>query len=148
GQAGGGALADVLLGRVNPSGKLAETFPLRLADTAAYLSFPDDATGQVPFTEGLFTGYRWHDARQIEPLFPFGHGLSYTTFTYGDLRVDTATREDGDSVAVSLKVRNTGTHSGQEVVQIYVRERQPRLRRPDKELKAFAKVELAPGAEA
>ncbi len=85
GQASGGAIADVLLGRVNPSGKLAETFPARLEDTPAYLSFPDDGTGRVPFAEGLFTGYRWYDARRIDPLFPFGHGLSYTTFAYGEV---------------------------------------------------------------
>jgi beta-glucosidase len=147
GQAGGGALADVLLGRVNPSGKLAETFPVRLQDTPAYLSFPDDATAQVPFAEGLFTGYRWYDARQIEPLFPFGHGLSYTSFAYADLAVDKSVLAGTETLTVTLRVRNTGTRDGQEVVQLYVREQRPRLRRPDKELKAFTKVSLAPGEE-
>ena len=121
GQAGGGAIADVLLGRVNPSGKLAETFPARLEDTPAYLSFPDDGTGRVPFAEGLFTGYRWYDARRIAPLFPFGHGLSYTTFSYSDLTVEqpAAPGRDGAgrTVAVSLTVRNTGGRAGREVVQ-------------------------------
>jgi len=151
GQAGGGAIADVLLGRVNPSGKLAETFPARLEDTPAYLSFPDDGTGRVPFAEGLFTGYRWYDARRIAPLFPFGHGLSYTTFSYSDLTVEqpAAPGRDGAgrTVAVSLTVRNTGGRAGREVVQLYVRERRPRLQRPDKELKAFAKVALESGEE-
>ena len=150
GQGGGGAIAEVLLGRVDPSGKLAETFPARLEDTPAYLSFPDDGTGHVPFTEGLFSGYRWYDARRLAPLFPFGHGLSYTTFAYADLQVEQpvsagqAGREP--AVVVSLTVRNTGARAGREVVQLYVRERQPRLLRPQQELKAFAKVALEPGA--
>ncbi len=151
GQAGGGAIADVLLGRVNPSGKLAETFPVRLEETPSFLSFPDDGAGRVPFAEGLFTGYRWYDARQIDPLFPFGHGLSYTTFAYGDLRVNQSTAgRDGEERAVTaaLTVRNTGTRAGREVVQLYVRERAPRLQRPDKELRAFTKVALEPGEEA
>jgi len=151
GQAGGGAIADVLLGRVNPSGKLAETFPGRLEDAPAYLNFPDDGTGRVPFAEGLFTGYRWYDARRIEPLFPFGHGLSYTTFAYGALTVEQSAApgpDDGErTVTVSFMVRNTGTRAGREVAQLYVRERQPRLQRPDKELKRFAKVALEPGEE-
>jgi len=147
GQAGGGAIADVLLGRVNPSGKLAETFPARLEDTPAYLSFPDDGTGRVPFTEGLYTGYRWYDARRIDPLFPFGHGLSYTSFTYSDLTVDRLGDAGAGEVTVSLKVKNTGARAGREVAQLYVREQRPRLPRPDKELKAFAKVALGPGEE-
>ncbi len=151
GQAGGGAIVDVLTGRVNPSGKLAETFPTRLEDTPAYLSFPDDGLGRVPFTEGLFTGYRWYDARRIAPLFPFGHGLSYTTFTYDDLRVEhpaaTGQGDEGDPLTVTLSVRNTGARTGQEVVQLYIKEVKPRLQRPDKELKAFAKVTLEPGEE-
>jgi beta-glucosidase len=145
GQAGGGAIADVLLGRVNPSGKLGETFPVRLEDTPAYLSFPHDGTDRVPFGEGLFTGYRWYEARRIEPLFPFGHGLSYTSFAYSDLAVDPPTIRDTDTVTVSLRVRNAGTRAGQEVVQLYVGERRPQLPRPPKELKAFTKVRLRPG---
>jgi beta-glucosidase len=149
GQGGGGAIAEALLGRVNPSGKLAETFPVRLEDTPAYLTFPHDGTDRVPFSEGLFTGYRWYDARRIAPLFPFGHGLSYTTFEYSSLAIETI--EEGESeplrVSVSLRVRNTGGRNGREVVQLYVRERQPRLTRPDKELKAFAKMSLEPQEE-
>jgi beta-glucosidase len=149
GQGGGGAIAEALLGRVNPSGKLAETFPVRLEDTPAYLTFPHDGTDRVPFSEGLFTGYRWYDARRIAPLFPFGHGLSYTTFDYGDLAVETVEEGEGEPlrVSVSLSVRNTGGRNGREVVQLYVRERQPRLKRPDQELKAFAKVSLEPQEE-
>ena len=147
GQGGGGALADVVLGRVNPSGKLAETFPVRLQDTPAYLSFPGDGLGHVPFAEGLYTGYRWYDARRIAPLFPFGHGLSYTTFAYSDLAVDRRTLRDIDTLTLSLRVRNTGARAGREVVQLYLRERRPRLPRPEQELKAFAKVSLAPGEE-
>jgi beta-glucosidase len=147
GQAGGGAVADVLLGHTNPSGKLEETFPRRLEDTPAYLNFPDDGSGRVLFGEGLFTGYRWYDARRIEPLFPFGHGLSYTSFAYSDLAVDKATMVDTDTLTVTLRVRNTGNRAGREVVQLYVREQQPRLPRPEKELKAFAKVALDPGQD-
>jgi beta-glucosidase len=148
GQGSGGAIADVLLGRVNPSGKLAETFPVRLEDTPGHLSFPNDGTGRVPFAEGVFVGYRWYEARRIKPLFPFGHGLSYTSFAYEDLSVDnTAVTAADASCTVSLRVRNTGTRAGHEVLQLYVRERQPRLRRPEKELRAFAKVGLGPGEE-
>jgi beta-glucosidase len=99
----------------------------------------------VPFTEGLFTGYRWYDARRIEPQFAFGHGLSYTTFEYSGLSLETSTDQSGQSVTVSLQVRNTGPRAGQEVVQVYVSERQPRLVRPPQQLAAFAKVRLAPG---
>ncbi|MBJ7598051.1 MAG: glycosyl hydrolase [Candidatus Nephthysia bennettiae] len=149
GQGGGGAIAEALLGRVNPSGKLGETFPVRLEDTPAYLTFPHDGTDRVPFCEGLFCGYRWYDARRITPLFPFGHGLSYTTFEYSSLAVETVEEGVGEPlrVSVSLRVRNTGARNGREVVHLYVRERQPRLTRPDKELKAFAKVSLEPQEE-
>lgn len=147
GQATGGAIVDALLGRVNPSGKLAETFPVRLEDTPAYLAFPDDGAGNVPFVEGLFTGYRWYDTRRIQPLFPFGHGLSYTSFEYSDLKVDGGATADDLRVKVSLRVRNVGRRSGLEVVQVYLSELQPRLSRPKKELKAFAKLALEAGEE-
>jgi beta-glucosidase len=143
GQAGGAALVDVLLGRVNPSGKLAETFPVRLEDTPAFGAFPGDGTGETFFTERLLTGYRWYDARHIAPLFPFGHGLSYTTFEYRDL----ATAVAGASVSVTLRVRNIGTRAGKEVVQLYVRERSPQLQRPERELRAFTKLALDAGEE-
>ncbi|HEY88167.1 MAG TPA: glycosyl hydrolase [Thermoflexia bacterium] len=144
GQAGGGAIADVLFGRVNPSGKLAETFPLRLADTPAYLNFPGE-NGVVRYGEGLFIGYRYYDARQQEVLFPFGHGLSYTTFAYSQLRVSAEKFNAPDGLQISVDVTNTGDVAGKEIVQLYVHDQESRLVRPEKELKGFAKVTLAPG---
>ncbi|MDH7487590.1 MAG: glycoside hydrolase family 3 C-terminal domain-containing protein [Anaerolineae bacterium] len=144
GQAGGGAIADVLYGRVNPSGKLAETFPLRLADTPAYLNYPG-GNGEVRYGEGLFIGYRYYDARQIPVQFPFGHGLSYTTFAYSNPKVSATTFKDVDGVSVSVDITNTGKVAGKEIVQVYVSDRKSGLVRPPKELKAFAKVSLEPG---
>lgn len=144
GQAGGGGVADVLVGRVNPSGKLSESFPMRLADTPAYLDFPAPGRRAL-YGEGVFIGYRWYDARQIEPLFAFGHGLSYTTFAYSDLSVDTARWAEAGTVGVTLTVTNTGTRAGQVVVQLYVSDHTPGPRRPEKELRAFAKITLQPG---
>jgi len=144
GQAGGGAIADVLYGRANPSGKLAETFPLRLADTPAHLNFPGE-NGQVRYGEGLFIGYRYYDARQIPVQFPFGYGLSYTTFAYGNPQVSTTSFKDVDGVTVSVEVTNTGEIAGKEIVQVYVHDHKSSLVRPYKELKAFAKVALQPG---
>ncbi len=115
GQAGGGAIADVLYGDVNPSGKLTETIPLRLEDTPAFLDFPGEF-GHVRYGEGLFVGYRWYDARRMDVAFPFGHGLSYTTFAYGDAAA--AVSADGD-VEVRVTVTNTGDRAGREVVQVY-----------------------------
>ena len=114
GQAGGSATADVLFGAVNPSGKLAETVPLRLEDTPAFLNFPGE-DGHVRYGEGLFVGYRWYEARRMEVAFPFGHGLSYTTFGYGDAAA--AVTADGD-VEVRITVTNTGDRAGREVVQV------------------------------
>src|SRR5690606_8981616 len=144
GQAGGGAVAEVLLGRVNPSGKLSETFPVRLEDTPAYLNFPGDGHN-VRYGEGVFVGYRYYEKKGIKPLFPFGHGLSYTTFEYSDLRLSKDVITDQDELRVTVKVRNTGTRAGKEVVQLYVRDVEASVPRPEKELKAFAKVSLEPG---
>jgi beta-glucosidase len=144
GQAGGGAIADLLFGVANPSGKLAETFPLRLADTPAYINYPGEA-GQVRYGEGSFIGYRYYDAREQTVLFPFGHGLSYTTFEYSAPRLSSATVRDVDGVTVSVDVTNTGPVAGKEVVQVYIHDRQASLLRPPKELKGFAKVDLQPG---
>ena len=144
GQAGGGAIADVLFGIVNPSGKLAETFPLRLEDTPAYLNFPGEGD-VVRYGEGLFIGYRYYDARQQPVLFPFGYGLSYTSFAYSDLRLSASSFRDVDGLTVSVKVTNTGTVAGKEIVQVYVHDQKAGLPRPVKELKGFAKVELQPG---
>ena len=144
GQAGGAALADILFGRVNPSGKLAETFPLKLADTPAHLNWPGEA-GQVRYGEGLFIGYRYYDAKQMPVLFPFGYGLSYTTFAYSNPKVSAQTFKDVDGLTVTVDVTNTGRLAGKEIVQVYVHDKSAGLVRPEKELKGFAKVELAPG---
>ena len=146
GQAGAGGVADVLFGAVNPSGKLAETFPVRLEDTPSFFNFPGEE-GTVLYGERIFVGYRYYDEKKIEPLFPFGHGLSYTTFAYSDLKVSAPEFTDAEGVRVSVKVRNTGPLAGKEVVQLYVTDEESTLQRPEKELKAFAKVELAPGEE-
>lgn len=144
GQAGGGAIADLLFGVANPSGKLAETFPLRLADTPACLSYPGEA-GRVRYGEGIFIGYRYYDARQQAVLFPFGHGLSYTTFAYSAPRVSSPIFRDVDGVLVEVDVTNTGAVAGQEIVQVYVHDCAASVQRPPKELKGFAKVALQPG---
>lgn len=144
GQAGGGAIADVLFGKVTPSGKLAETFPLRLEDTPAYINYPGEA-GKVRYGEGIFIGYRYYDTKHQPVLFPFGHGLSYTTFEYSAPRVSQTPFHDVDGVDVSVDVTNTGSVAGKEVVQVYVRDRVSALVRPLKELKGFAKVALEPG---
>ncbi len=144
GQAGGGAIADVLFGVVNPSGKLAETFPLRLADTPAYLNHPGEQ-GKVLYGERLFIGYRYYDATDRPVLFPFGYGQSYTTFAYGAPQVSARTFRDVDGLTVAVDVTNTGPVAGKEVVQVYVHDRNASLPRPPKELKGFAKVDLQPG---
>lgn len=144
GQAGGGALARVLFGAVNPSGKLAETIPLRLEDTPSFLSFPGEQ-GRVRYGEGVFVGYRGYDARRSEVAFPFGHGLSYTTFDYSGLRV-TARDEGGAVLTVALTVTNTGDREGREVVQIYSGgPAGSAVARPPRELRGFTSVTLAPG---
>ncbi|KQX05255.1 MULTISPECIES: glycoside hydrolase family 3 C-terminal domain-containing protein [unclassified Leifsonia] len=140
GQAGGGAVADVLYGVVNPSGRLQESIPQRLQDTAAYLDFPGEH-GHVRYGEGLFVGYRWFDARDIEVSFPFGHGLSYTTFDYSDVSVTT----DAAGLAVRVTVTNTGSRAGAEVVQVYTSLPGSAVVRAPRELKGFTKVALAAG---
>lgn len=144
GQAGGGAVADILFGKSNPSGKLTETFPVRLSDTPAFLHFPGE-NGRVSYGESLFIGYRYYDSKGVPTQFPFGHGLSYTTFAYANARALATVFKDVDCVTISVDVTNTGEIAGKEVVQVYVHEREPRLLRPFKELKGFAKVELQPG---
>jgi beta-glucosidase len=144
GQAGGGAIADVVFGKVNPSGKLAETFPVKVADTPAHINFPG-GDGEVRYGEGIFIGYRYYDAKDMPVLFPFGHGLSYTTFAYSHPQVSAATFKDVDGLTVSVDVTNTGPVAGKEIVQVYVHERKSKLARPPKELKGFAKIELQPG---
>jgi beta-glucosidase len=145
GQAGGGAIADILFGLTNPSGKLTETFPLRLIDTPAHLNWPGGA-GKVNYGEGLYLGYRYYDARDMPVQFPFGHGLSYTTFAYSNPQVSAVSFRDVDGVTVTVDVTNTGPVAGKEIVQFYVHDVASGLVRPEKELKGFAKVALAPGA--
>ena len=147
GQESGAALADVLTGVASPSGKLSETFPARIEDTPAFGHFPTEGDGTARFGEGVFMGYRWYDARKINPLFPFGHGLSYTTFDFEGLAVNAADFVTDDVIEVSVTVENTGTRAGSEVVQLYVGECAPTVPRPVRELKAFAKVYLEPGEE-
>jgi beta-glucosidase len=144
GQEGGAAMADVLLGEVSPSGKLPVTFPRRLDDEPCFGNFPG-ANGKVVYQEGTLVGYRWYDTRKVEPLFPFGHGLSYTSFAYGDLHVSPFDAKRG--VTVGLTVKNTGRRRGAEVVQLYVHAPDTGIVRAEQELRAFARVDLAAGEE-
>ena len=146
GQAGAGGIADVLFGKVNPSGKLAETFPMKLEDTPAFLNFPGEQ-GDVLYGERIFVGYRYYDERKIKPLFPFGYGLSYTTFEYSDLIVSSKNTTDKEGLTVSMTVKNTGDVKGKEIVQLYVSATKSTLQRPEKELKKFTKISLEPGEE-
>lgn len=143
GQAGGGAIADILFGYVNPSGKLAETFPNLLSDTPAYINFPGEQN-IVRYGEGMFIGYRYYDARHQPVLFPFGYGKSYTTFLFSNPSVSQRNFQDIDGVTISLDVTNTGSLPGKETVQVYVHDKLSSLVRPEKELKGFVKVELQP----
>lgn len=138
GEATAEAAAEILFGRTNPSGKIAETFPVRLEDTPSYLNFPG-TFDNCDYTEGIYIGYRYYEKKKIPVLFPFGHGLSYTAFAYSDL--------SGDEDAVTLTVKNTGTRAGSEVVQVYMHDNAPSVSRPVKELCGYAKVALAPGEE-
>ncbi|WP_098743147.1 glycoside hydrolase family 3 C-terminal domain-containing protein [Paenibacillus sp. EZ-K15] len=144
GQASGGAIADLLFGEVNPSGKLAETFPMKKSDNPSFLFFPGEGN-RAEYREGIFVGYRYYDAKEVKPLFPFGHGLSYTTFEYSNLVIDHKAINDTESVNVQVTIQNTGSRAGKEIAQLYVRDVQSTLIRPVKELKGFAKVELQPG---
>ncbi len=144
GQAVGGAVCDILFGKVNPSAKLPETFPLKLEDNPSYLSYFGEGD-MVEYREGIFVGYRYYDKKKMDVLFPFGHGLSYTTFDYSNLNVDKESIKDTDTMTVSVDVTNTGKMAGKEVVQLYVADKKSTVIRPVKELRDFAKVELAPG---
>lgn len=153
GSESGNALAAVLMGDADPGGRLPFTFPARLEDVPAhqvgeYVGKPANDTVDVHYREGIFVGYRWADRHpRVRPLFPFGYGLSYTTFAYGRPTVDTPQLTADGTVTVRVKVRNTGHRTGQEVVQLYIRDVQSSLPRPLKELKGFRKVRLAPGEE-
>ncbi|WP_262402826.1 glycoside hydrolase family 3 C-terminal domain-containing protein [Actinomadura sp. CNU-125] len=147
GQAGGGAIADLLFGRANPCGRLAESIPMRLQDNPSYLDFPG-ADGTVAYGERIYVGYRYYDAREMSVVYPFGHGLSYTAFAYSGLHATVEGRGDDVAVRVRLTVTNTGSMTGKEVVQVYVGDAESSVDRPVRELKAFTKIELAPGASA
>jgi beta-glucosidase len=144
GQAGGSAIADVLLGDVSPSGRLAETMPVRLEDTPTIGNWPGEH-GVVRYGEGLLIGYRWYDTRAVDVAYPFGHGLSYTTFDYADLALEVLTDGDDPQVRVTLTVTNSGQRDGIETVQVYVSDPQCSVFRPAQELRAFTRVALAAG---
>ena len=144
GQEAGHAIGDVLFGAVNPSGKLPVTFPKALQDSPAYGHYPGENL-HVEYAEGIYVGYRWFDKHDVEPLFPFGHGLSYTTFDYGQLKISPGRIAVGKAVGVSVSVRNSGTRAGAEVAQLYLQQPPSRVDRPVKELKGFRRVMLQPG---
>jgi len=142
GMEGGHALAGILFGDVNPSGKLPCTFPRQLSDSPAHaLNAYPGQNGVETYTEGLLVGYRWYDTKEIEPLFCFGHGLSYTKFDYSNLQIN----GDNTAVQVQCDITNTGDRAGAEVVELYVHQDHPSLDRPEKELKGFTKIFLQPG---
>jgi len=146
GQGVGEATVKLLYGEENPSGKLAETWPIKLSDNPSYLNFPGE-DGIVEYREGIYIGYRYYDKKEMEVLFPFGYGLSYTKFQYSDLKLNKDSMADNELLTVSCKVKNTGEHTGKEVVQLYVRDEESSVGRPIRELKGFTKVALAPGEE-
>lgn len=150
GSEAGHALADVLGGAVNPSGKLPMSFPVKLTDNGAHafdaLCYPGDSI-RVEYKEDILVGYRWHDTKKIPALFPFGHGLSYTTFSYGKASLSSSSLAADGSITVTVPVKNSGNRPGKEVVQLYIGDNKSSLPRPKKELKAFDKIALNPGEE-
>lgn len=144
GESGAGAVADVLFGDVNPSGKIAITFPKKIEDSPGYLNFPGE-NGTHLYAEGIFVGYRYYEKKKITPTFPFGYGMSYTQFQYSDLSLDKQSMTNEETLKVTLTVKNTGKLAGKEVVQLYVAPHGSKLKRPEKELKEFTKVHLEPG---
>jgi len=141
---GGNALARIIFGQVNPSGKLPITFPKTLEDAPAQkLGMVSKDSLQLYYTDDIYVGYRYFDTYKVEPQFPFGHGLSYTTFNYSGLKI-TGGR---NKAIVTFTVKNTGSVSGAEVAQVYVKQEKSALPRPEKELKAFEKVMLQPGQQ-
>ena len=146
GQAVGGATADVLFGRQNPSGKLPETFPLKMEHNPSTLSYGGEGDVAL-YREGVFVGYRYYDKKAMDVLFPFGYGLSYTTFEYSGLKLSAERMRDTETLTATVKLRNTGAVPGKEVVQLYVSDVSSSVFRPVRELKGFEKVALAPGEE-
>lgn len=146
GQAGAGAICELLLGMSNPCGKLAESFPLALEHNPSYLNFPGE-DDEVYYRESIFVGYRYYDKKKIKPQFCFGHGLSYSSFEYSSLKLDSQVFEISDDITFNFKIRNTGDRQGKEIYQIYVRDVESEVNRPVKELKQFGKLKLMPGEE-
>lgn len=144
GEAVGEAVCNILFGDVNPSGKLAETFPLRLEDNPSYLNFPGE-NDKVEYREGIFVGYRYYDKKKMNVLFPFGYGLSYTTFEYSNMKLDKNMITDSEELIVSVDITNTGNVAGKEIVQLYVADKESTVVKPVKELKGFEKVSLEAG---
>ena len=144
GQEAGNSIADVLLGKAEPGGRLPQTFPHRLEDDPAFINYPGEG-GRVRYGEGLYVGYRYYEKKKIEPLFPFGFGLSYTQFRYGALTLSAETIGSGGTVEASIEVANVGDREGSTVVQFYVADEQASVSRPNKELKRFVKARLTPG---
>ena len=147
GEGSGQAIADLLYGKANPCGKLAETFPQFIEQTPSYGNFPGE-NSTVQYSEGIYVGYRWYEKHKIPPLFPFGYGLSYTTFHYDSITLSHDSMGKNDTLTVTVKLTNTGSVDGKEVVQLYVRQENPRVSRPEKELKAFKKVLIKAGESA
>jgi beta-glucosidase len=150
GSEAGHAIANVLAGDVNPSGKLPFTFPVKLADNGAHsfgaISYPGDSINQY-YKDDILVGYRWHDTKKIAPQFPFGYGLSYSTFAYGKATADKNKMTESDKIIVSVPVKNTGAVKGKEIIQLYVKDLKSSEMRPEKELKGFQKIELNAGEE-
>lgn len=144
GQGVGTAEARILFGEANPCGKLAETVPYKLSDNPSYLNFPGDGD-IVEYKEGIFVGYRYYDKKEMPVRYPFGYGLSYTTFTYSNLKLDKTAMKDTDTLTVSVDVTNSGSREGKEIIQLYVADKTGAANRPVRELKNFVKVSLAPG---
>lgn len=144
GQAVGQAVVKVLFGDVNPSGHLPETFPVKLSDNPSYLYYGGEGN-EADYREGIFVGYRYYDKKDMDVLFPFGYGLSYTTFACSDLRLSASEITDQETLTATVTVKNTGACAGKTVVQLYVGDKDSTVLRPVRELKGFEKVELAPG---
>ncbi|MCM1220284.1 MAG: glycoside hydrolase family 3 C-terminal domain-containing protein [Lachnospiraceae bacterium] len=142
----GRAAVELLCGQANPSGRLAKTWPVQLEDNPSYFNFPGE-DGIVEYNEGIFIGYRYYDKKKMQVNFPFGHGLSYTDFAYSDLQIDRQEMTERDRLTVRCRIRNTGTVSGKEVVQLYVSMPVSKVRRAVRELKGFRKIALQPGEE-
>jgi len=138
----GNAIADIIFGNVNPSAKLPLSFPKRIQDNPAFLSFRSER-GRAIYGEDVYVGYRWYEALELPVLFPFGHGLSYTSFSFSDLKVEKGEK----NLSVKVKIENTGSLAGAEVVQVYVSQKNPSIKRPPKELKGFSKAWLDKGEE-